>query len=93
MCANDEMASGAMKYAREHGYNLPNDLSIVGFDNVIFANYLYPTLTTIDNPIGKMGEMAAKLVLKDVYQNKNLVINRFFEPTLMQRDSSAPLIK
>jgi LacI family transcriptional regulator len=40
-----------------------------------------------------MGEMAAKLVLKDVYQNKNLVINRFFEPTLMQRDSSAPLIK
>ncbi|MDQ2043796.1 LacI family transcriptional regulator [Pseudoalteromonas sp. 20-92] len=93
VCANDEMASGAMKYAREHGYNLPNDLSIVGFDNVIFANYLYPTLTTIDNPVGKMGEMAAKLVLKDVYQNKNLVINRFFEPTLMQRDSSAPLIK
>ena len=91
VCANDEMASGAMKYAREHGYHLPDDLSIVGFDNVIFANYLYPTLTTIDNPVAKMGEMAAKLVLKDVYQTKNIKVNRFFEPTLLQRDSSAPI--
>jgi LacI family transcriptional regulator len=92
VCANDEMASGAMKYAREHGYNLPNDLSIIGFDNVIFANYLYPTLTTINNPVAKMGEMAAKLVLKDVYQQKNIEINRVFEPTLMKRDSTTQLI-
>lgn len=35
VCANDEMASGAMKYAREHGYQLPEDLSVIGFDNVI----------------------------------------------------------
>ena len=87
-CANDEMASGAMKYAREHGYELPKDLSVVGFDNVMFANYLYPKLTTIDNPVNKMGHMAAKLVLKDVYKEKNIgAIKHTFEPTLIKRKS------
>lgn len=90
VCANDEMASGAMKYAREHGYNLPEDLSVIGFDNVIFANYLYPTLTTIDNPVNDMGHMAAKLVLKDVYHQKKLEIKRVFEPTVINRNSLAP---
>lgn len=88
-CANDEMASGAMKYAREHGYNLPQDLSIVGFDNVDFANYLYPKLSTVDNPIYRMGNMAAKLVLKDVYKEKKLKIEQLFEPTVILRDSIA----
>lgn len=91
VCANDEMASGAMKYAREHGYSLPEELSVIGFDNVIFANYLYPTLTTVDNPVNEMGHMAAKMVLKDVYQQKKLTINHVFEPTLIERNSvSAP---
>jgi len=87
VCANDEIASGAMKYAREHGYQLPKDLSIIGFDNVIFANYLYPTLTTVDNPVASMGKMATRMILKDVYQQKNIEINRLFEPTVIMRDS------
>ncbi|GHE83458.1 LacI family DNA-binding transcriptional regulator [Thalassotalea profundi] len=86
-CANDEMASGAMKYAREHGYNLPEGLSIIGFDNIIYASYLYPTLTTIHNPIYEMGHMAAKLALKSVYNVKNLKIQNIFEPTVIERNS------
>lgn len=86
-CANDEMASGAMKYAREHDYKLPEDLSIIGFDNMIFANYLYPTLTTVTNPISEMGSMAAKLVLKNIYAVKKLSIKHIFEPELAIRDS------
>ena len=89
ICANDEMASGAMKYAREHGFKLPEDLSIIGFDNIIFANYLYPTLTTVDNPVSSMGKMAAKLVMKDVYQQKKLQIEPVFKPTLVERNSLA----
>lgn len=87
VCANDEMASGAMKYAREHGYNLPEDLSIVGFDNISFANYLYPKLTTVENPANEMGKMAAKLVLKTVYKQKNLTIENIFEPKVIMRKS------
>ena len=89
VCANDEMASGAMKYAREHGLHLPEDLSIIGFDNINFANYLYPTLTTVDNPVGEMGSMAAKLVLKNVYKQNKVNVNQVFEPKLVIRNSVA----
>ena len=87
VCANDEMASGAMKYAREHGYELPKDLSIIGFDNVMFANYLYPKLTTIDYPVNDMGKMAANLVLKNVYKQKIIAIQNIFEPKVIIRKS------
>ena len=87
VCANDEMASGAMTYAREHGINLPEDLSIIGFDNIVFSRHIHPKLTTIDNPVLEMGHMAAKLVLKNVYQQDKLEIKHFFEPTLITRDS------
>lgn len=91
VCANDEIASGAMTYAREHDFTLPKDLSIIGFDNVIFSRHIYPKLTTIDNPVYEMGHMAAKLVLKNVYQQKNLDINHSFEPAVISRDSIATL--
>ncbi len=91
VCANDEMASGAMTYAREHGIALPNDLSIIGYDNIIFSRHIYPKLTTIDNPVYEMGHMAAKLVLKNVYKQKDIEIKHSFEPTLISRDSIAQL--
>jgi len=87
ICANDEMASGAITYAREQGFALPDDLSIIGFDNIIFARHTYPKLTTIDNPVNEMGHMAAKLVLKNVYQHPDLSITHSFKPTLITRDS------
>ncbi|MBL4823495.1 MAG: LacI family DNA-binding transcriptional regulator [Colwellia sp.] len=91
VCANDEMASGAMTYAREHGFSLPEQLSIIGFDNVSFSRHIYPKLTTIDNPIGEMGQMAAKLVLKNVYNQKDLSVKHFFKPTVITRDSIAKI--
>ena len=64
VCANDEMAAGAVTTAREQGLRLPEDLSIIGFANVNFSHYMYPKLTTIDYPIGGMGVMAARWVLQ-----------------------------
>jgi LacI family transcriptional regulator len=87
VCANDEMASGAITFAREQGLSLPNDLSIIGFDNIIFARHTYPKLTTIENPVNLMGHMAAKLVLKNIYQQKKIVITHSFEPSLITRNS------
>ncbi|NQY34992.1 MAG: LacI family DNA-binding transcriptional regulator [Alteromonadaceae bacterium] len=87
ICANDEMAAGAMIHARELGITVPDDLSIIGFDNIIFSRYVFPKLTTINNPIDEMGHMAAKLVLKNVYQHPDLLIKHSFEPSLITRDS------
>ena len=90
VCANDEMASGAMTYAREHGFSLPQDLSVIGFDNVIFARHIHPKLTTIENPVYEMGNMAARLVLKNFYQQNNLDIEHNFKPSLITRNSICP---
>lgn len=91
VCANDEMAAGAMTSAREAGLSLPKDLSIVGFDNVNFSHYMLPKLTTVDYPIGNMGMMAARWVLKNVYQQKIDDIQTVFEPLIVERDSVAPV--
>ncbi|OHU88081.1 MULTISPECIES: LacI family DNA-binding transcriptional regulator [Pseudoalteromonas] len=88
ICANDEMASGVMTRARQLNLDVPSELSVVGFDNIIYASYLYPTLTTIDYPIYEMGRMAAKYILKQVYEKKNLDIKSVFVPKLKVRDSS-----
>lgn len=91
VCANDEMAAGAMEVAREQGLQVPQDLSIVGFDNLILARYIYPKLTTIDYPIGEMGRMAARWVLKNIYQQQALQLKNVFEPALVCRDSACSL--
>ncbi|WNC69392.1 LacI family DNA-binding transcriptional regulator [Thalassotalea nanhaiensis] len=88
-CGNDEMASGAMKAARKQGLNLPKDLSIVGFDNNMFASYLYPELTTIDNSAYLMGKMATDIILKNVYKQDDIAIQNVFEPKLITRNSIA----
>jgi len=86
-CANDEMASGAIKGAREHQLSIPNDCSIIGFDNIFITEYLFPQLSTIDYPITEMATMSARWILKNVYKNKNLTINNLFLPSLILRES------
>jgi len=87
VCANDEMAAGAIRVAREHGLHIPEDLSVVGFDNVFFTRYMHPELTTIAYPIEKMGQMAARCVLRDVYGKTGQEIQARFEPELLRRAS------
>jgi LacI family transcriptional regulator len=91
VCANDETASGAMTIAREHKLHLPADISIIGFDNTIFARHLYPKLSTVNYPVDKMGKMAAAWVLKNVYKNDHLLIDNLFKPELITRDSISTL--
>lgn len=88
VCANDGMAAGAMRAAREGGLRIPDDVSIIGFDNVTFAAYLYPNLSTVNYPAMKMGEMAARWVLSQVYDKDDLVVQKLFEPTLIVRESA-----
>lgn len=87
VCANDWMASGAISCARDLGMSLPHDLSVVGFDDVVFAHHVFPRLTTVSNPIAEMAEMSAKYILNKVYGQTNDV-QLYFEPSLVVREST-----
>jgi len=87
VCANDWMASGAMSCARDLGMNLPQDLSIIGFDDVVFAHHVFPRLTTVSNPIAEMAAMSARHILNTVYGQK-LDVQTLFQPSLIVREST-----
>jgi LacI family transcriptional regulator len=87
--ANDWMAFGGIKALREAGFNYPEDVSIVGFDDSTLAKYLYPSLTTIKQPFYEMGLNAAKLLIEKLEGiNESKVKRRVILPTkLIIRDS------
>jgi LacI family transcriptional regulator len=92
VCANDEMAAGAMAAAHDRGLKLPDELSIVGFDDAPISRYVYPKLSTVHYPITDMSHMAARWVLQNVYQQEDLdVRQRVFEPSFIERDSVSRL--
>jgi DNA-binding LacI/PurR family transcriptional regulator len=63
ICANDLMAIGAIAYCRQVGLRVPEDISVVGFDDLPFASLLTPSLTTVRQPAREMGIEAVKLLL------------------------------
>lgn len=62
-CGNDVLAVGALRAAREMGLTVPDDVSIVGFDDIELAQITYPTLTTVHVPHGEMGKQAARALV------------------------------
>lgn len=87
VCANDEMAAGAMDTLRKQGVAVPNDISVIGFDNVNFTHYLNPKLSSIGCRISEMGQMAARCALKSAYGQTDLEIQNAFKPHLVLRES------
>lgn len=63
VCFNDMLAIGMLKSLQERGVRVPDDLSITGFDNIVFSNYTNPPLTTLDQPKRFIGQKAAELIL------------------------------
>ena len=87
ICANDEMAAGAMAAAHDRGLRLPEELSIVGFDDAPISRYVYPKLSTVHYPIADMSRTAARWVLRNVYEQGDADPQRVFEPHFVSRDS------
>jgi LacI family transcriptional regulator len=85
---NDQMAAGGMRTLREAGLDVPNDISVVGFDDVFLAQYLTPSLTTVRQPLVDMGRAAANLLLARLENDGREVVHRF-DPELIERQSVA----
>jgi LacI family transcriptional regulator len=91
---NDISAIGAIQALRESGARVPDDVSVVGFDDIQSAAFQNPRLTTVRQPLRKMGELAAETVLTqigrpDVKGGGELVV----EPELMVRETTGPVRK
>lgn len=63
MCANDDMAAGALFAAHECGLRVPSDVSIMGFDDTPVSSIVWPPLTTIHQPLQEMAELAANMLV------------------------------
>ena len=90
--ANDQMALGVLQEAIRRGINVPEQLAVIGFDNIPESAYFYPSLTTIYQDLQLLGEQAVQRIVEMIQsrQENQLVVaqSRFIEPTLVVRESS-----
>lgn len=84
---NDMMAMGVINTAHKKGLSVPDDLSIVGYDDIKLAKYITPSLTTIHQPKHRLGQQAVDTLLDKIQSKResNQIIQ--LEPTLVKRDS------
>ncbi|TNG94642.1 LacI family DNA-binding transcriptional regulator [Pasteurellaceae bacterium USgator11] len=87
VCYNDSMAAGALSILNENNIKVPQQFSLIGFDDMPLANYLVPKLTTIRYPIDLMATYAAELALSLVNKALASPENVTFNPTLVKRFS------
>lgn len=87
-CSNDFLALGAMEGARKAGISLPQDLSIVGFDDMQIASSVTPALTTIRQPAYEMGELGAKILLHHIGNKAYKPVHKILETRLVIREST-----
>ncbi len=86
-CSNDLSALGFLNEIKKHGVRIPEDISIIGFDNIYASQYSTPPLTTIKQPIIEMGRAAAELLLTKI-NNKDLISQgRIFPVNIVERES------
>ena len=89
-CFNDTSAIGAIRAIQDAGLNCPSDISVIGFDDIIVAEYFNPRLTTVRQPLRKMGTTAAELLVKRIQlPDEPYPHEIWFEPELIVRESTA----
>lgn len=78
---------GAMKAIREAGLKIPDDISIVSFDNNIYMDYLTPPISRVGQPVEEMAKLAVRLLMECIESKKNICTQLELSPELISRDS------
>lgn len=88
---NDISAIGAIRALKEAGLDVPGDVSVIGFDDITAAEFHYPALTTIRQPLRKMGSLGAEYLLLNIEKDPadTLSVEITVEPELIVRNSTA----
>jgi LacI family transcriptional regulator len=76
------MAAATVSVAHRRGFNVPDDLSIVGFDDTALATSVWPELTTVKQPIAAMAEAALELLIADLRRRRAGAPHKFAERVL-----------
>lgn len=89
VCANDQIALGVLGVAYQLGIRVPEELSVVGFDNAEFGQYSVPPLTTLSHPAHQMGTLAASYLLDRIEDPSSTTVHRTLPLSLVERQSVA----
>jgi len=89
-CFNDEMAMGVIEAARHRLLRVPDDLSVVGFDDIRFARHMDPPLTTVAQPMREIGEGCVRLLLEILRGNMIAPVSVTLPHELTIRSTTAP---
>jgi LacI family transcriptional regulator len=90
-CFNDIAAIGAIRTLRDAGLNVPGDVSVVGFDDILSAAYYTPSLTTVRQPLTEMGKRGAQVLLERIANREAPFPSEIvMAPELVVRESSGP---
>lgn len=88
VCASDRIAVGVVRQLQDEGGRIPADFGVIGFDGVFLDQVSNPKLTTIKQPIFKMGEMLAKMLLQKIEQSGSPQGEIMLKPKLVRRDTT-----
>ncbi len=92
LASNDELAVGAMRAVFEHGLRIPDDVSIVGFDDTALARSVLPSLTTVRQPLEEIGRTAVSLLGRLLVGQPTEALRVELSPRLVVRESTGPLV-
>lgn len=87
LCSGDMLAIGLMKKIRELGFDTPKDLSVIGYDDIMVANVVYPGLTTIHQDVTEKGFRSAQIIIDTLENNRKGNISINLKPKLIIRES------
>ena len=87
VCASDEIAMGAINALRDNGIRVPEDVNVIGFNDIDSASVFYPKLTTISQPMYDMGSIAMRMLIKLINQKTLEEGHYILEHKLIERDS------
>lgn len=87
LAANDMMALGALKALKEFSYRVPEEIELIGFDNISFSQYCDPPLSTIQQPTVEMGVKATEMILK-LIDGKPVLQSVRLQPRLLMRKTT-----
>ncbi|GAC19783.1 LacI family DNA-binding transcriptional regulator [Paraglaciecola arctica] len=87
-CFSDDMAIGVMKFLQKQGFVVPDDISVMGFDDINYAKFVTPSLTTVHQPLHEIGSTCIELLLKQLQGQKVEPGRRYLPFELKVRDST-----